>query len=542
MSTAHNQLHEPDQDQQPAERLLSPADASHTPQLIQLEPYDDAISIRDRLAFMPAGRVLLVLPKRGKLLHRKLDLVLVQRQALRGGQWLALVTDDMLVHDNASALNVSSFFSVSQSERAPWKRPQDKLFVDRAGRPQPAIPAEELRRVRRRRLRAVSPAQRQVREIARVVLVASLLVALSVTLYLFVPSAEVRIYPAQSQINTVVRLLADPAATAINVETGQLPAMVIIVDVKAQASIPTTGSRDIPSTLASGTVVFTNQTPQTLLIPAGTVVTTFGAEPARFRTVSDVTLSGGVGRTVQATIEAAPTSAGSSGNVDANLINFVEGPLAQSVTVRNPQPTRGGSLRQSGVVTKADYDNLLLLAREKIKQTSLADFNAKLTGTQFIAPDTIRIVREQPDWISYSADIGDPVNTLTLDMRAKVQAVAIDEAQARQATLASLSGRIPRGQQIVPESVQFTRGALQASQENDRVPFFMSAAGSVTARVNVEHLRQRLAGVAANEVPAILERELLLDPRRPPQIDLFPSLLGRLPVLPVRITIRVIES
>ena len=36
---------------------------------------------------------------------------------------------------------------------------------------------------------------------------------------------------------------------------------------------------------------------------------------------------------------------------------------------------------------------------------------------------------------------------------------------------------------------------------------------------------------------ALLERELLLDPRRPPQINVWPGLLQRLPALPLRINV-----
>lgn len=63
-------------------------------QIIQLEPYDDVISARDRLTFVKAERVLLILPKQGGILQRKLDLVLLQREAARRGARLALISRD----------------------------------------------------------------------------------------------------------------------------------------------------------------------------------------------------------------------------------------------------------------------------------------------------------------------------------------------------------------------------------------------------------------------------------------------------------------
>ena len=61
---------------------------------IQLENADDVGSIRDRLSFLRGQRVLLIWPEEGTILNRKLDLVLIQREAMRRAIRLALVTHD----------------------------------------------------------------------------------------------------------------------------------------------------------------------------------------------------------------------------------------------------------------------------------------------------------------------------------------------------------------------------------------------------------------------------------------------------------------
>ena len=52
-------------------------------ELVQLESNDDAISVRDRIMRFRGEHVLLVWPEQGDILQRKLDLVLVQREAMR---------------------------------------------------------------------------------------------------------------------------------------------------------------------------------------------------------------------------------------------------------------------------------------------------------------------------------------------------------------------------------------------------------------------------------------------------------------------------
>src|SRR5512143_406146 len=272
-------------------------------QIIQLEPYDDVVSVRDRLSFVNTERVLLVWPHRGQILQRKLDLVLIQREAARRGTRLALVTESPDVLENAADLNISTFSSVAASQQAVWKHPLNKVFVDRSDRPTDAPDPYELM-LTASRLKKLTPAQRQAQRIIRGVVVTVLALVILGSLYIAVPGADVVLTPAQSQINTTVRLIADPSATTVDVETGRIPATLMIVDIQTQASIPTTGSADVPNSLASGSVTFTNQTGAPVFIPAGTVVTSVGTDPARFRTTEDLTVDGGVGQTADTTIEA----------------------------------------------------------------------------------------------------------------------------------------------------------------------------------------------------------------------------------------------
>ncbi len=510
-------------------------------QIVQLEPYDDVISVRDRLSFVKTERVLLVWPRASNILKRKLDLVLIQREAARRGARLALVTHDLDVIEHAAELNISTFDSVNASHQAKWKRPRNKVFIDRSDRPDNAPDAYELR-VAASRLRPLTPQQQQLQRVARITAAAILAGVIFIVIFLFVPSAEVTLIPAQQQINTTVKLVADPAITAVDVNTGHVPAAFLQIQVSTQASIPTTGSKDVPSTLASGSVTFTNNTDQAVFIPSGTVVSTFGFQPARFHTTADTNVDGGNGKTVQATIEAMPDTAGALGNIDANLISTIEGPLAQSLAVRNPDPTRGGAVRQQGIVTKADTDTLLILAREKIRQTSLGEFSTHLTGTQIIVPDSIKIAEERPEWLSYSAFTGDLADNLTLSMQAKVQALVIDLQLARQATLASLATQIQSGRQIMPDSVSFKSFKptdIVNSDPKGQVTFLMSASANVAVIIDPERVRAQIIGASVSDATNMLERNWLLDTRYPPDIKVWPEVFRRLPVLPMRITVNV---
>src|SRR5688572_10663996 len=104
-------------------------------QTIKLEPYGDVISIRDRLQFVEMRRVLLILPQQGKSLRRKLDLLMIQREAARRQIQIALLTEDPFIAEHASELNISVFANTRQARSRRWKAGSTQVFVDRS-RPQ----------------------------------------------------------------------------------------------------------------------------------------------------------------------------------------------------------------------------------------------------------------------------------------------------------------------------------------------------------------------------------------------------------------------
>jgi len=510
-------------------------------QIIQLEPYDDVVSARDRLTFVKAERVLLVLPKRGGILQRKLDLLLLQREAARRGARLALISDDPCVIANARELNISVFKSLQESQRKKWRKPRNQVFWDRRDRPEQPPDALELHELRLRasRLRALTPRQRRAQRLVRNGTATLLLAVVLLAAYLLLPAAEVIITPSQAQISASLPIIADPNATQIDVEQGRVPAIAETLDVEAQVSIPPSGLVDVPSGRATGEVTFYNLVESAVEIPADTILSTVGARPARFRTLQAATLAAGVGKTATVPIEALDESLGVAGNVQAGAIVNIEGGLGRAISVRNLAPTRGGTVREQAVVTRADYDRLLIIGRAQLLQNALTEVSARLSGTQIVVPNGIRILNEGAEEVTYSAFIGEQADVLSLTIRARAQALIVDEQAARQAMLARLSREIPSGQRLLLETIAYNRSPLQAADAQGRVTFLMYATAAVMANVDSALVRQRLAGLSVEAALARLNRELLLDPLRPPQIMLYPNLFGRLPVLPTRITITI---
>ena len=346
--------------------------------------------------------------------------------------------------------------------------------------------------------------------------------------------------PARDFVRIAAIITADPAltATGIDVERGVIPATTYRAEIVERATIPTSGVQTISEAPARGTVVFINRGNETVEIPAGTLVSTSAGTPSVFRTLSDVTVSGGPGEQAEAAIEAIPESVGEAGNLEAGLINTVVGGLADQVEVRNLTPTFGGETLGIHTVTEADQEALIAMLRQQLQNRAFTELPARASGSQFIIPDSIRIAEERSDWMTFDHAVGAQAESLTLTMRAIVAATAVDEELARQVAFARLAGEIPRGRAIQPDSVTFERGLLESLDPAGRATFTMTAAGSAEAELDAAALQARLAGLGIPEALAYLNSDLDLQPGSTPTITVFPEWFGRLPLLAPRITIQ----
>jgi hypothetical protein len=67
----------------------------------------------------------------------------------------------------------------------------------------------------------------------------------------------------------------------------------------------------------------------------------------------------------------------------------------------------------------------------------------------------------------------------------------------------------------------------------------LTASGDAVSQIDPDQARNQIVGQSIGGAQGILEANWLLDPLRPPQIDVSPAFFGRLPILPVRIDVSV---
>lgn len=511
------------------------------PEFVQIEDGEDVSSIKDRLTFIRGKNVLLIWPEEGTALTRKLDLVLIQREAMRRAIRLALVTHDPEVIKNAGELNISTFETIGASERARWKRGRSKVFTSRKQRPDSEQEPEALMDVASRVRGTQIRGSRWFQWALRLIVLLVFLGIVFAGVYIFVPTATVTIVPSQQNIDSGdILIIADPSLQGIqvDVENGVIPTIRHRITIEDESlTVNTTGTQASDNARATGVVTFINQTDNEITIPIGTQVSTGTGTPVQFRTLEAVTLANGVGQEIDVAVEAMPNSAGAIGNVEPTLVNTVIGPLETDVSVINQIPMTGGENLSVNAVTEEDRQSLLRLMRQQLQTRAFLEVQSSLTETQFVVDETIQIVSETN--VVFSAEIGAETDTLTLTMDALIEIISVDERFAEQVVFAYMANEIARGRAILPESIAYERGVVAVDPGTRTISFEMSGSGMVQGQIDTSLLEDRLTGRSEESAMNYLLSQVDYLPGTTPQIDISPNWFGRMPLLPFRITINV---
>ena len=489
-------------------------------QILHLDPHDDHVSARDKLAWAQAGRVVLVWPKEGRPLTRRLDLVLLERRARALGAQLGLVTLDPEIREHARDLGIPVFDNPDRIPEEGWSRRRRRpLPLAQRSRAAPA----DLSTLRPPRLsRALSQPYRTI--VFSIPILALLAVAASL-----LPSAVITVWPTTVSRAAVFTFWLDPAADAPRAD-GRVPAATVTGSLRGEIRVTTTGEVTIDSTAAQGEVVLANLTFSRVEIPAETGLRATNSGNARFVTLQDVALEAGE----EAVVEVRAAAPGVAGNVPAGAIDAVEGPAAFLVEVSNPEPTTGGAVSERPAVAAADRSRALRELTAQLLGRAGAELEASLEPGERLAMASLRTVSEAER--TYDREVGEPADSLQLTLEIDVTAYAYrpDDLDAAAALVAA--------EQV--EMLELVPGSMELQIDGD----FIEASPARYSAAQIVHwqayeppefgaLERGLAGLPQRE--AAEQISAALDLPRLPAIRLSPPWFPWLPWLPGRIDFRL---
>lgn len=525
-----------------------------------------AAGLRQLLRQVGSGRVIVAVT-RGRSGNGRsaaeAGLVLLQslrRQADAQGLDVALVTRDERLRAQAADVGIPVFGSVQGAQERPWALGTSRLdYIPPSPNRDPHQPASAQRRgllaSRFRTVRLAAGDRRPLPWWLETVLLLAVLVfavvAVSAVAAFIVPSAEVRLVPAQEPLAETVTLTARSDVEAPNASQLALPARRIGERVEVDGTVLATGKEFAPDQPAQGVVVFTNRRAEQQEIPPGTVVATSTGSNVSFETVQPVTLPPGVGSQVSAPIRA--LEPGPAGNVRAFTINTIEGSLGVTANVINPSGTSGGNVKEVPVVKQADKDALRAQLEQEARQKAYIALGELLREGEFVPPETVGTLVIDETYDRFTDEAADEV---TLRLRLLATALAVDGAAADEMALRALGESIPRRGQMLADSVRFSRGPATVTQDGEAVviSFPNTASSVVVLDVDPAAVRAAIRGMTPEEAVATLQRnwrlqgapELTLGPEwiepllRKLDFDWLPlPVADRVPWLPFRTHVKV---
>ncbi|MBU0510834.1 MAG: baseplate J/gp47 family protein [Chloroflexi bacterium] len=508
-------------------------------QIIQLEPHDDAISVKDKMDWRQTPRILLVWPVRGRILNRRLDLVFLQRHSASLGAQLALVTGDTDVRYHAEKLNILIYPTIHKAEQSHWRQPRrqrKKLArISKHSTPfQPSIAEtahEKPDLAGLRQLAHPTPARWLGHPIIRLLFFTLGVLGVLAIAAILVPSAEIRLTPRTQTEAVTISVEASPETASVDL-SGAVPARWITVIVEGRGSIPSSGHISIPDRPATGEVTFTRWgvTDQDITIPAGTVISTLGEGLVRFATDQTITIPAEV---VSETISVGALLPGSSGNVPAESILAIEGPLGLHLTVTNSEPTMGGTDRTAPAPSEGDYQKLYDELLAALRQTALTEFQANLGPDDVLLsakPSLSQVLEE-----TYAPVETQPADQLNLTLRMEFQALMAAGTDLRTLGQAALEANLPADFAPLPDTLVISPKSSPILENGEQANWQMRAQWEVGAQINATKAINLILWLKPEDAIDQLGNNLPL--AIPAEITLTPDWWPRLPVLPFRVSV-----
>jgi hypothetical protein len=338
---------------------------------------------------------------------------------------------------------------------------------------------------------------------------------------LYMETASVKVSVSRQSIEAYVSLSGGPTG-------GPLPTQ------RMQASITeslqgTASTVQISPTYASGQVVFRcspacQRAP--VIIAQGQLITT--AKSLGYATQEPATITTTTG---SATVTVRANSAGAAWNADIDTLTIIADNSDSGLKVTNPAAIAGGAdARSAQVIQQSDYDTVRNALSVKVTNELGAALFANAHGTDYVG-DPWPIFTVTSDHA-----VGDETPTFTVKMTGTVGATTFSEFQANAIMLAALKAKVPPGQELTNDPIQYIYQSHQVAPNAD-VLVTGKADGYFVLKLSPQSLRSQIRGLSPAEAARSLQRTA---PGSRVEIRISPAWVLWLPIIADHIALTVV--
>jgi hypothetical protein len=498
-------------------------------QIIQLESHDDVISTRDKMGWSQTSRILLVWPEKGKILSRRLDLVVLARHSRSLGSQLALVTDDPDVKYNARDLGIPAYKDTRQAQETHWRTPFH--LRSRSLRRNPPPDWEALREWKQ----PGKTSWTGNRIVYWLAFSSSLLALLALTVF-FVPGATINLVP-QTQVQEIsLPVKAGEDIPSVNL-SGSLPAHWTSILVEGRSTITSTGTMKVPVSPATGNVRFTNLTEKAVNVTPGTLISTLGSDPIWFTTIKEGNVPAGIGKTASIPVQA--VQPGQSGNLAAGKIQAISGPLGLQLSVTNLAPTRNGIDKPAPAPSADDQARLYNHLLASLQKTALQELKIRYqdggveVGIPIVSSLRLASVVDK----TYTPEGNAPADQLQLNLRLEFKALEVTAQDLQKLVSPLLDTSLPNHYAALPGTMNILSLDEPVLDDKNVAHWTLGAQQDIQAIISPEETVQLVKGLPIADARQRLSDYLPVS--KTPAINPTPSWWPYTPFLSPRIAVNI---
>ena len=211
------------------------------------------------------------------------------------------------------------------------------------------------------------------------------------------------------------------------------------------------------------------------------MIYTTGSPSVKFQTVNITHLPGGSKKFVEVPIVA--VEAGSSGNVAAGAIQAIDGSLALSASVTNPNPTTGGTDLTATEAVDADRQHLHDMVMSALDQQAKQEIAASIGAHDLLLPNTLKA--DAPSQEIYDPPAGQPGDTLKLTMSVQYSAQYVTADDLTSLAQTVLDASMPAGFVSKPDTLQFNSTNTFTADQSGSTHFNLQASVFCFERFNL---------------------------------------------------------
>ncbi len=485
--------------------------------ILRCEKFDSRTSLEDRLKWVKAGRVLLMMPEKLPPDLSRQDLVRLKRCAVDLHAQLGLVTSNEKLQAVARSAGLAVFDSSEDAHQGDWVSDQQSPLPKRSSYTTIS------------RLKPLQTVKRVLPDWLRWLAFGLAVLSILVLLAALLPGAQVELnLPRQYQIRELT-LTARQSLTQPDLIDG-IPLERILAEVNAQVQQETSGRTSTGDDPATGSVIFSNLTDIPQDVPTGTIVRSL--EPAlRFTVKRSGSLPAGPGTTITLPV-AEMDDNGPLGNLPAGTLLAVDPPLGQFLSVTNPEPFSGGTMIVSSALTGADLQAASLAIDQALVKAFQNQVAAELPVNAHLIPGSIAIQTVTSE--STTPPYDRPLESFEFSRTAELSGVYYLDTDLQEWVTMALDASLPVDRNAVRESLDVEIISIQSSPDGS-VRFSLHASRQTIPVFDSKAIAIQLQGLTPEVATNLIQEKVI--PGSQPEIRLIPAWWLRLPLIPERISI-----